>query len=545
DRRLREALDVRPVRTGPESHASVWDSLAAGADSIDLVVLSAYTAPPGGEGAPDVAPRIERFLAAAEARGAEVALISFGSPYLLADLPEATTYLVAWHGGDAAQRAAADALLGRTGIDGRLPVSLPPFHAAGAGLVREAGSRPERTAAGPAPGEVAPNAVGMDPAALARIDRILEDAVARGVTPGAALAVGRRGRLVRSRGYGWLDRDPASPAVTDSTIYDLASLTKVVGTTTAVMRLVDEGRLALDTPIGDVLPEWSTGWKAAVTVEQLLRHRGGLPPFEPFWREIEGREAYRAAIAALEPDYAPGTATVYSDLGFMTLGFVVEALTDRPLDAWLEENIFEPLGMADTGFRPPPSALERVAPTEIDTVFRGRHVRGEVHDENAFALGGVAGHAGLFSSARDLARFAAWLAGAARAGRAEGAGRPALAPDSAAAGRGNAVQAASLPDPATVARFTARADSTSSRALGWDTPSGRSSAGRFFTEHAFGHTGFTGTSLWIDPELDLFVVLLTNRVNPTRAERRHIALRRAVHDAAALAIRDRPVEPRR
>ena len=196
--------------------------------------------------------------------------------------------------------------------------------------------------------------------------------------------------------------------------------------------------------------------------------------------------------------------------------------------------------MTETWFEPPPSLYRRTAPTEVDTVYRHRHVHGEVHDENAHALEGVAGHAGLFSSARDLSKFAAWILAAAREGRGlAAADRPPPGPYT----RSFSARLDS-PSPEVVARFTARAAPASSRALGWDTPSGRSSAGDYFGEDAFGHTGFTGTSFWVDPELDLFVVLLTNRVNPTRDNRKHIALRRAVHDAVATSIRDRAVLPR-
>jgi CubicO group peptidase (beta-lactamase class C family) len=195
--------------------------------------------------------------------------------------------------------------------------------------------------------------------------------------------------------------------------------------------------------------------------------------------------------------------------------------------------------MADTGFNPDPSRLASIAPTEVDTLWRGGlHVRGIVHDENADAYGGVSGHAGLFSTARDLAAFAQVMldGGVARPCDPHAPGSPCLVPASEPGVR--------LFREATVDRFTTRVSDDSSRALGWDTPGERSSAGDFFTEEAFGHTGFTGTSIWIDPELDLFVVLLTNRVNPTRANAAHVPLRRAVHDAAVLAITDRPISPR-
>jgi CubicO group peptidase (beta-lactamase class C family) len=230
---------------------------------------------------------------------------------------------------------------------------------------------------------------------------------------------------------------------------------------------------------------------------------------------------------------------VYSDIGFMTLAFIVEEITGRDLNVFLQDRVWGPLGMQDTGFRPDPALLPRIAPTEVDTAFRFTHVRGVVHDENAFAIGGVAGHAGLFSSARDMAVLAQLLldGGAVPACSGEpGSGIPCSAP------RPGPVRIVS---PTTVELFTRRFDSTASRALGWDTPERGSSGGDYLSERAFGHTGFTGTSIWIDPELDLFVVLLTSRTNPTRANSKHVPLRRAIHDAVAQAVKDQPVQKRR
>jgi CubicO group peptidase (beta-lactamase class C family) len=225
-------------------------------------------------------------------------------------------------------------------------------------------------------------------------------------------------------------------------------------------------------------------------------------------------------------DYTPGTRSVYSDYGAILLGLIVERVSGQMLDRFFEERIAAPLGLHETGFNPlawstgARSVANRIAPTEIDTTFRQTHVHGRVHDENAYAMGGVAGHAGLFSSVRDLATFAQLLL------------------------NGGVLGEHRLIQEETVREFTRRQSPSSSRALGWDTPSGMSSAGEYFSEKSFGHTGFTGTSVWIDPERDLFVVLLTNRVNPTRANQRHIELRRNLADLVQLAIRDQPVRPR-
>jgi len=388
----------------------------------------------------------------------------------------------------------------------------------------------------------APEEVGMDASKLALVDSLIAHAILAGATPGAALAVGRHGRLVRLGGYGRLDWRSGFGPVTDSTIYDLASLSKVIGTTTAAMILVEEGKLDLDAPVSRYLDEWDAkGDKQRVTVRHLLTHSSGLPAYAPLWRELRGRDAYARRIGAMGLDYTPGSRTVYSDFGLMLLGFIIEEVTGQTLDVFLDERVFDPLGMRDTGYNPrswadpvpvgmgtgeaapePDGALPilaRVAPTEVDTVYRHTHVHGVVHDENAYALGGVAGHAGLFSSARDLAIFAQMML------------------------NGGEYRGVRVLDSATIALFTRRAEG-SRRALGWEKPTGTSGAGDYFSPRAFGHTGFTGTSVWIDPEYDVFVVLLTNRVNPTRDNTKHAALRKAVHDAVILSITDMPVRKR-
>ena len=387
--------------------------------------------------------------------------------------------------------------------------------------------------------EVDPLDVGMDPATLARLDSIVLRALRDGAAPGAALAIGRHGRLVRLRGYGVLDRATGT-AVTSNSLYDLASLTKVVGTTTAVAALEQEGRIALDRTVASYLPWWPGGQpgKERVTVRQLLLHRAGLPAFRAWFRDIAGEDAYREALAAEPLEWEPGTRTVYSDLGAMTLGLLVAEVSGMSLDRFLAERVWEPLGMDDTGFRPDSSVRARTAPTELDTIWRGYHVHGVVHDENAFAVGGVAGHAGLFSTARDLSVFAQMMLGG---GSVPGCGPAGAAAFPCVPG----TDSARILDPGTVDRYTRRHDPDQSRALGWDTPTGQSAAGDYFGERAFGHTGFTGTSIWIEPDLDLFVILLTNRINPTRANQRHVPLRREVHDLAATAILDRPVPLRR
>ena len=343
------------------------------------------------------------------------------------------------------------------------------------------------------------------------LHRILDRGVADSVFPGAIAVVGTKAGPLVTVTAGRLDWGP-SPAPDASTVWDLASLTKVVGMTSAVAQLVESGRVSLDAPVQRYLPEWTGRNKDRVTVRHLITHQSGLPAFKQHFKLNVSPDSTLRLFMSEPLDTVPGVRMVYSDIGAILLGKIVERVSGEPLDVYLARNVFEPLGMRDTRYRPPAALLPRIAPTEKDP-WRGRHLRGEVHDENAFALGGVSGHAGLFSTAHDLDRFArAYL-------------------------NGGVLDGVRLAKPETLRLFTTVSDSAfSSRALGWDTPARNSSGGRYLMRPAFGHTGYTGTSLWIAPQHDLYVMLLTNRVNPTR-ERGGIApVRVAVADAAMTAI---------
>jgi beta-N-acetylhexosaminidase len=521
------------ARIDENTSQSVHDSAAAAAARADAVVFATFLMPISGQGHLIVPPGAASLAARLRTGSTRMMVAAFGDPYGPASLPGSGTYLLAWQPrGEAAQRAAARAIAGRIPIRGRLPIRLPAAPAS-AIIERPAlNGRLEFTS---------PEDVGMDPFVIDRVDSIVQAGIVKGASPGAAVAIGRHGRLVMLRAYGDLDRRRGFGAVTDSSLYDLASVTKVIATTTALMMMVDEGLLSLDDPVRQHIPEWrGTPAKESVTLRNLLLHNSGLAAYGPLWRELRGREHYRRRLAAMSLEYQPGTRTLYSDFGIILLGLIIEQVSGRPLDVLLEERVFAPLGMRDTGFNPlqwpygtmeldgdadgprsiPDPLIARIAPTEIDTVFRSRHIRGQVHDENAFALGGVAAHAGLFSSARDLAVFAQMML------------------------NGGFYDGRRFIDPATIREFTRRQSDFSSRALGWDTPVSGGSAGSYFTSSSYGHTGFTGPSIWIDPERDLFIVLLLNRVNPTRDNQRHIPLRRDLADAVQTAITDMAVERR-
>lgn len=368
-----------------------------------------------------------------------------------------------------------------------------------------------------------PAAVGLDSSLPARLDSIVGAGLADGASPGAVLAVGRYGRLVHLKGYGTLDRPRVTARPDARTLYDLASLTKVVATTTAAMILEEESRLEIDRPVRGYVPEFDAPDKAAITVRMLLTHTAGFeagaPLDEPAYGALRGRAAYLRAINARPLRSAPGARMAYSDWDMVLLQAVLERVAGRPLDQFVAERVLRPLGMRDARFNPDTNDLAlraRIAPTAVDSA-RGGLLRGVVHDGNAWALGGVSGHAGLFASARDLAVFAQMLLNGGTYNRRE-------------------VLASG-----TIARWTTRQLADAGRGLGWETPSPGSSAGRYMAPRAFGHTGFTGTSLWVDPERGLFVVLLMNRIRMGEGGTRYARLRREVADAVGAAVRDQPV----
>jgi len=327
--------------------------------------------------------------------------------------------------------------------------------------------------------------------------------------PGGVIAVGERGRVMLLAAVGHYGIDDSRP-VTPETVYDLASLTKVIGLTTACMMLVAERKLDLDAPVQRYVPAFQGGGRERVTIRHLLTHSSGLPAWRPLYTEATTRATAFALADTTPLASEPGRVMVYSDLGAIVLTQAVEAITGERLDQFLDRRLFGPLGMASTRFLPPPEWRDRIAPTERSQ--DGTIIRGTVHDENAWKLGGVSGHAGLFSTAPDLATFAGWLL---RAWQRDSLG---------------------------VRGFTQRQGIPpgSSRALGWDTPSANSSAGTKLGSKAFGHTGFTGTSIWLDPDRELFIILLTNRVHPTRENARIIRVRPRVADLVVDALSGPP-----
>ncbi|MCL4515670.1 MAG: serine hydrolase [Firmicutes bacterium] len=363
--------------------------------------------------------------------------------------------------------------------------------------------------------EASPVEAGFDAARLARAREVLARAVENGAFPGAVALVVRHGRIVLHEAVGKASLRPATREMTRETIFDLASVTKVVATLPSVMILLERGQLRLDDAVTRFIPEFGQAGKEGVLIRHLLTHTAGLAPFGFLYRCCGTREKILARICEYPLGNPVGTVEVYSDLGLIVLGEIVERVSGRPLDQFAQEEIFTPLGMADTRYRPPVELRGRIAATEDDP-WRGRVLVGEVHDENAYAMGGVSGHAGLFSTAQDLAIYAQlFLNGGEYGGRR-------------------------ILSPVTIRRVTSRQDAAvpvSTRGLGWQIKDPTfASAGDLLSPEAYGHTGFTGTMIWIDPVLDLFIILLTNRVHPSRENDAILRVRPLFCNAVAGAI---------
>ena len=343
---------------------------------------------------------------------------------------------------------------------------------------------------------------------------VLQQAIAEHVFPGASAAVTENGSLVALKACGRFTYDADAPVVTPATVFDLASVTKVVASTAVAMLLYERGLIDLDAPLAGIVPEFISedSRRRDVTLRMLLAHCSGLPAYEKLFLEANDREnllqlAFPTPLAA-----EPGSTAVYSDIGFILLGVALERLVDEPLDRFCQREIFDPLGMTNTTFNPPKELRKAIPPTQDDRRFRHRVIQGEVQDENASVLGGVAGHAGVFSTAADLAKFAhVMLSG----------GDPILRSD-------------------TVELFTRRQaePAGSSRALGWDTPSNPSQSGKYFGPASFGHLGYTGASMWIDPERQVSITLLTNRTWPDCSDQRIKAVRPRFHDAVIESLEE-------
>ena len=502
EREIRARVDSLQTLRYDTRYSNIDQLKLPAAESYDVMILAISVRTADRKGIPSLTPDqsapVHRLLATDK----PVVVTCFGSPYLVAQFPDAKTWLAVFSSTEVAQRAAGRAIFGQIAIGGKIPVSVPGVVTAGSGL--DVPASPMKLVASTA----------MN-AQLAPAYALLDRAVADSAFPGGVLAVGYRGQIaVHAFGK---ESYAAGAAVTPETIYDAASLTKAVVTTTLAAMLTESGRLDLSAPVARYLPEWAAGpnskWRERVTVRHLLTHTSGLPAHREYFKSAKTQRELQGLAIAEPLEAEPGAKSEYSDIGFILLGEILERLTGRPLDQSAHEHIFAPLGMANTSFNPAAELRARIAPTEDDANCRKRALRGEVHDENSSVMGGVSGHAGMFSTAGDLAIFCQMML------------------------NGGQYAHQRLLRRSTIEQFTA-ADSLSAntRTLGWNVPTPNSSSGRYFSPRSFGHTGYTGTSMWIDPDKQLFVVLLTNRVHPTRQNDKIQQVRPAVHDSIVEAL---------
>ncbi len=424
---------------------------------------------------------------------------SFGSPYLIQDFPSSPVYICAYKGSALMQNAVADFLMGKTAAGGILPVTIPDIANRGSGLKIEPfpWSQKEKVSE---PGteliRIRSDEIDVN---IEMIKDLFKEAVNDTAFPGGVILAAKDGKIFLHEAFGFHTYSKNKP-VSKGNIFDLASITKAVSTTSAIMKLVDENKINLEDKVIRYLPEFIGKQKSHypqkrnTTIRHLITHTGGLPPFKQYFK-IEGTRQTRIdSIFNTEPITGLSDSTIYSDVGLIILGKVIESITNNSLDVFIDSVVFSPLGMSSTFYNPLPIKANRVVPTE-NSKFHNKLIKGFVHDENAHSIGGVAGHAGLFSTAKDLAIFSQMMLNGGRYGWKR------------------------IFNEETVLEFTSRTQmiQSTSYGLGWDTPSGKSSGGIYLSDSSFGHTGYTGTSLWIDKENQLFVILLTNAVHPDRS----------------------------
>lgn len=496
---------LETVRIDPSSDSLELKSILKKANQSDIILCPVFTKARSGSGKFGLPAELIAFIDTLMTLNKPRIVMAMGSPYVLGGIHNADAYICSYSDAEIITEATVEALFGEIPAHGRLPVTIPGMFPYGSGIDLDQSVLRRDT----------PLSAGFVRDSLARIDSIMNRAVVDHAFPGGQVLVVRDGAVAYNKSFGNFEYDPSSPEVRNNTMYDLASLTKVIATTSGVMKLYDEGKLNLDDLVTTYIPEFANHGKDSIRLYNLLVHNAGLPPFKRLFLTCKSPQEMLDSVYQSEVLYRIGDSTLYSDFDFILLGKIIEQNSGMTLDAYVDSVFFRPLGMARTMYKPDSSLWKDVAPTEYDSLYRHRLVRGVVHDENADALGGVSGHAGLFSTASDLAILMQMLMNGGSYG-----GKQYLKPE-------------------TIKLFTARQGNKSTRALGWDTKTmnGYSSAGTLFSEKSFGHTGFTGTSVWADPEKKIFVILLTNRVHPTRNNSKIMQVRPAVAEAVVKAIK--------
>ena len=499
---------VQAVRLSPRSNKLDFESALTQMQLSETIIISLFVKARSGSNNIGLPQHLVNFVnewivTDTTKKSKNNIVVSFGNPYILAAIKpplQKGAVVCTYSDGEFSTEALVEILCGETEAKGKLPITIPDAYSFGSGLT------------------VARSTLYEDKykseTRFFRVDSIISSAVKDNTFPGAQLMVVKSGEILHKKNYGQLDYSSNSAEVNDGTIYDIASLTKVVGTTTAIMKLYDEGKINLDEKVTTYIPEFGENGKENVMVKNLLLHNSGLPAWQKFYLTCKTADEVIDSIYNANLIYKIGDSTVYSDFGFIVLGKVIEKISSLSLDKYLMKEFYEPLRMKHTFFKPSDVYLNNIAPTEIDSVWRKRLVCGTVHDETAALLGGVSGHAGLFSNTSDLAIFVQMIL------------------------NGGSYGGVQYIKPETVKLFTERKNKYVQRGLGWDFKSleGYSSAGSLFSMKSFGHTGFTGTSIWVDPESKLFVIFLTNRVHPTRVNTKISKIRPALHDAVIGAV---------
>ncbi len=496
--------NVEQILIDPRSNTIDFDSILVRAKKADKILMPIFSKAGSGAGMFGDSSELRVLFDSLMTLKKPVIVVAMGSPFVLSDIPNANAYLCTYSDCEISTEALVEALFGEIPTSGKLPVTISEEFNFGKGIeLTQSLLRKDK-----------PESVGFNTDSLALVDSVINKAIRDAAFPGAEIAIIKDGALVYTKSYGHQTYSVGSPEIINQTMYDLASLTKVVATTSAVMKLYDEHKLSLDDLVTKYIPEFDNHGKGKITIRNLLLHNAGLPAFKRLFITCKSPKEILDSVYQTELIYQPGDSSVYSDFGFITLGKLVENISGVSLDKYVQETFFKPLGMSKTMFTPAESLWMSIAPTEFDSSFRKRLVQGVVHDENAYSLNGVSGHAGLFSTASDLSILMFMLMNK---------------------GSYNGVQ---YINPETITLFTTKQGIRYTRGLGWDTKTvnGYSSAGTLFNEKSFGHTGFTGTSIWCDPVRNLSVIFLTNRVYPTRANTKISAVRPAVHDAIVKAL---------
>jgi len=498
------ALEMAKV--DPRSNVLEYDSAMAKARRADLILCQLHLYTRSGEMTGFVEPKQSEFIKTLLALGKPMVAVSFGNPYVVMDFPKVDTYVCTYSDAECMQEAAAEVLFAEQPATGKLPITIPGSYKFGDGV-----EYPKSTLQ-----MGGTDGAGFDFTKLTEVDNVVGAAIRDSAFPGAVLLVAKDGMVAYHKAYGTYDYELYSKPVETNTIYDLASVTKVISTTNAVMRLVDEGKINLEDLVVSIIPQFGQNGKEKITLYNLLVHNSGLPAWRKTYEFCTDPKCVTDSVFATPLIYRTGDSTIYSDLGLITLGKVIEKVSGVTLDRYVDSVFFKPLGMKSTAYNPPSQVWNRIAPTEIDTYWQktGLAVRGRVHDENAATLGGVSGHAGLFSTASDLAILLQMLL------------------------EGGTYGGRRYINESTVGRFTQRQSEKSTRAIGWDTKNPTKSwAGSLLSPKTFLHTGFTGTSVAVDPEKNLIVIFLTNRVYPSRSHQKIFEVRPKVHDTIVGALR--------